>query len=229
MKKTLLLPLFIACLFKSSSECAILNILTNGSFEEPGAGATRELSTNSPKFWSYLNLGNSGGGWHGVNGIGSAELDQTPYGSRLIELGNGSSNPGNGIYQNIEVELGATYVASIFAKKYSVSWNEPVAVTIEIRNQNGEVINSGWKASSSSLSRDNSIWQEVIFTFSSLDTSALEFWIFDSTSQGAAPNSDLFVDNAMVYVIPEPSSLSLLLAGGAVLAAGRRRIKIGTN
>ena len=207
----------------SSSFSAVVNILNNGSFEEAGAGSGRQLALNPPAYWTYLNLGNTGEGWHGVNGIGDAGSDQTPFGNRLIELGNGSPNPGNGIYQTFSAISGVTYSASIFAKKFSVAWDEPVAITFDIRDKFGAVVDSSWSRSSDSLSRANGIWTEVSFTFTPQSSDTFQFRIFDSTPLNSSPNSDLFVDNAVLTVIPEPSSLSLLALGGVMVALGRRK------
>jgi hypothetical protein len=201
---------------------AVVNILQNGSFEDAGTGSGRQLASNPPNLWNYLNLGNTGEGWHGVNGVGDATQDQTPFGSRLIEFGNGSANPGNGLYQTFSASSGVTYFASISAKKFGAT--EPVAVTLEVRDASGIVVDTSWIASTSALDNaENGIWSEVSFVFTPLKTDTFQFRFFDSTPLGTSTNTDLFVDNAMLYVIPEPSSLSLITLG--LFAAGCFRRK----
>ena len=204
---------------------AVVNILQNGSFEYGASdGLPVIISRNPPPFWPYLNLGNIGGSVSEANNtIQEKNIDPTPYGNRFISLGNGSSNAGNGLYQSFSVESGVTYVASLSVKKFSKGWTEPVEVTFDIRGGGGSIVNPDWTLSTSALSSVYGEWKDITFSFTPLVAETLQLRIFDSTAPGTSLNSDLMLDNAWVYSIPEPSSLSLLALGGLVVALGRRK------
>lgn len=205
---------------------AVVNILQNGSFEYGTSdGLPIVISTNPPPLWLYLNLGNIGGSVSEANNtIQEKNIDPTPYGNRFISLGNGSSNAGNGLYQSFSVESGVTYVASLSVKKFSKGWTEPVEVTFDIRGGGGSIVNPDWTLSTSALSSVYGEWKDITFSFTPLVAETLQLRIFDSTAPGTSPNSDLMLDNAWVYSpIPEPSSLSLLVLGGVVVALRRRK------
>ena len=204
---------------------AVVNILQNGSFEYGASdGLPVIISRNPPPFWPYLNLGNIGGSVSEANNtIQEKNIDPTLYGNRFISLGNGSSNAGNGLYQSFSVESGVTDVASLSVKKFSKGWSEPVEVTFDIRGGGGSVVNPDWTLSSSTLSSVYGEWRDISFSFTPLVAETLQLRIFDSTAPGTSLNSDLMLDNAWVYSIPEPSSLSLLALGGLVVALGRRK------
>lgn len=121
------------------------------------------------------------------------------------------------------MESRVTYVASLSVKKFSKGWTEPVEVTFDIRGGGGSVVNPDWTLSTSALSSVYGEWKDITFSFTPLVAETLQLRIFDSTAPGTSLNSDLMLDNAWVYSIPEPSSLSLLALGGVVVIALRRR------
>ena len=129
-----ILVVALSLFFENQSKAAVVNILSNGSFEYATADTNPiNLLTNSPSGWFYLDRFKNGNSESESNlTSGEANLDPTPFGTRFLRFGGGSGDPGNGLYQNFVAHADLTYEISIYAKKFSLGWNEPVGVALEI-------------------------------------------------------------------------------------------------
>lgn len=210
---------------------ATINILTNGSFEIPSDASTNnyDLRNNATLLngWTY-NPKASQVGVSGVNGFVPPDYFaypgqfSTPYGNRWVFFGSGSPNPGGEIIQTVFLEAGL-YKASINAKAYGYFW-ETVSFAFGVF-PNIEL--GGAYLNGTPTVTDNpqfAVWNEYSTYFQVDAPGYVDFVIADATGWGAAPSADLYVDNAVLQLVPEPSSLSLLLVGGLVALAKRRKL-----
>ena len=166
-----------ACLFLLASlvikaESAVINYLLNGSFEYGTEDSDPiHLATNPPSGWFYLDRFRNGNSESESNRTaGEINQDPTPFGERFLRFGGGSGDPGNGLYQNFLGYADTTYEVYIYAKKFSLGWDEPVGVVLEIWDADPSSIAPIIGTQTDGLTRVFGEWRKVSLNFSPLET-----------------------------------------------------------
>ena len=206
---------------------AVVNVLNNGSFEIPGDTSTNShdlrLNPQMINGWQYNPISPSGFAASGANGFIPSDYVSypgqfsTPFDERWIVFGNGSSNPGGQIEQYFDLSAG-NYRASVWSKGYGFP-SEPVSLTFYVFEAQAGGGGGGFLTVTPSFG----IWNEYSFEFKVFYPGNFGFAIVDRTPVGSAPNADLYVDNAFLQLVPEPSSISLLALGGVLVVLRRRK------
>jgi len=209
---------------------AAVNILTNGSFEIPANSTTNvfDLRYNSTILigWFYNKKADQAGG-SSVNGYIPTDYSSypgqfsTPFGARWVVFGGGSANPGGEMIQTKFLDAGL-YKASICAKGYGYS-SEYVQFALGIFPN----VDLGGAEVNGDITRidrpEFGVWNQYETYFRVDVPGYVDFIIADATNWGSATNADLYVDNAVLELIPEPSAYSLLAVGLGGLAMMSRR------
>ncbi|MDI1259002.1 DUF642 domain-containing protein [Aquabacterium sp.] len=193
----------LACLVCSAAHA---NLITNGSFESgtfvPQGSQTMTLSPGASNI----------AGWQIVNdslawiGVGDPWGLDAQDGSFFLDLSDYAAGPPfSGLQQTLTTTPGHEYTVEFYLGS-SNRWGRPSAVTVSAAGQSATF--------TSPTTGTNNDWQLSSFVFvANASTTPLTF----IGSKGA---NYIGLDNvsATATAVPEPLSVALLLAGGAVLA-----------
>ncbi|MFS0737260.1 PEPxxWA-CTERM sorting domain-containing protein [Sphingomonas sp. 1P06PA] len=203
MRTTGLLPLaaVIAIALGTSSASAAVNLVTNGSFEDPiSTGNFTTLSGNQLPGWS----------------VDTGNVDvvlQPPYvafdGTQALDLvGTGVST--GSISQQIATGTGLYRLT--FAYTNNTDSSGPFSATYSIGGVTGSVTASGGTSA-------NPNWQTISVDFLATGATTLSF-----ADTSGAGNQGIFLDAVSVTAVPEPAAWALMIGGfGLVGGAMRRR------
>lgn len=201
------------------AEPARATLILNGSFESPVADG----SEPAPDNWNFFTSG--------PNSSGVVSSQFAVAGGQVLQFfappSAGDVGSYQGYFQNQAISLAVSnkIVYSIYVRSspfFPFETNATGKIGIEFRQGGSEVYREELVWTPSMLS--TGAW--TLFTISTYNTAAVDNLNFTIVQLNGAtlPNSGIFwVDQASAYVVPEPSVLALVLAGGWTLHIVRRR------
>ena len=211
------------------------NLLSNGSFEQPGAS----LTTN------YVGLGSTSGyGW-------TTQVSNAPGGAGNVfyaAANNTASwlpNPSNGNYfvqLDSTNQSGSGYtVGSSIAQSFNVTQGTTYHVSFDLNNEVGgsgtsQVLLSfngaGYQTANAQAftisqtagngtNRGNTLWSTESYTFTATSTGLTTIKFTD----GPGCSNNVSLDNVSVEVVPEFSHWAVFAVFGLVVTGGSRRLR----
>jgi hypothetical protein len=199
----------LAALLAAASCCAAqAELLTNGGFESPGCGYC-QLGTGSDAITGWTTF------LSGVEYYASAGAAE---GSHLVDLANYVYGNG-GIRQTFDTVAGAAYTLSFQAGNTVQSGRTGDGkVRVQLAGGAGDFFDTTFDTAVASSSAY--AWKSIEVNFVATDSSTtLSFSNMQNSFTHFA-----FIDGASVTAVPEPASVSMMLAGLlSVGAAARRR------
>lgn len=182
------------------------NLVSNGDFELANLGGA---NINGGTYWTFNN-GNAGiNSW--TVGMTSVDIVVAPYptfGNQALDLV-GTPGPGS-----IEQVL-ATNAGDFVEVKFQLYWTGA-----EINREVNVYLGS--QALTNLALNPANTWLSFNLTFANVEANAL-LRITSNANNGG--NGNTFIDNVTATATPVPEPFTMALAGGALLAAARRRRK----
>jgi hypothetical protein len=180
-------------------------LVTNGSFEDGGAGWSSTQTTGFAPVSAYINCcGIDGSGYPGANGVAAAFF------------GWGQMTGGT-IFQDLATVAGNTYTVNF--SYGAISGGALQTMTAEALN--GQSVLSSLGVSSYGNNNQATLVSPYSFTF--VANSSTTTLLFRDTSLNT-DSTDGMLDLVSVTAVPEPETYAMLLAGlGLVGFAARRR------
>ncbi|MYM65401.1 PEPxxWA-CTERM sorting domain-containing protein [Pseudoduganella sp. FT55W] len=181
------------------------DLVTNGSFEDGGAGWGSTQTTGFAPVSAYINCcGIDGSGYPGVNGVAAAFF------------GWGQMTGGT-IFQDLATVAGNTYTVNFSYGAISGS----ALQTMTVEASNGQSLLGSLDVSAYGTHNQAALVSPYSFTF--VATSSSTHLLFRDTSVNT-DSTDGMLDMVSVTAVPEPGTYAMLLAGlGLVGFAARRR------
>ncbi|MCB8932978.1 MAG: DUF642 domain-containing protein [Fimbriimonadaceae bacterium] len=195
--------LIVATTLGLSGRATAANLVSNGDFELANLGAANSSGSG---YWTF-NAGNSGiNNW--TVGMTSVDIVRAPYpfyGTQALDLV-GTPGPGS-VEQTLATVAGGTYEVRFQLYWTGSAINRQINVSLGSQSLNGLELNP------------SDTWLSFNLTFINVEANAL---LRLSTNPNNGGNGNTFIDNITVEA-PVPEPLTMVLAGGALAAAIRRR------
>jgi choice-of-anchor C domain-containing protein len=206
----------VAIVLALSSAAANANLVTNGSFEQPGTGCAS--ATTSLPGWTVA------GNIDIDNATASCSTIPAADGSYFVDL-TGSYTAGS-ISQALLTTAGETYLVS-FAFGGNPQWqylsypNDSAVKSMDV-GIDGSVVGT-YSIDTTGLGFSDAGWSQSSFLFTA--TSATTLLAFTSLNSGGVygPLLDNVIVEQVPAAVPEPGTLALLSLGLAGLGVARRR------
>lgn len=224
------LALLTAFLVLGTGVQAHANLLTNGSFEQPGAALTTDFtnvgSGNAITGWTTQTSNGPGGSvYYAASNNTAGWLPNPSNGNYFVQLDStsqccGSYTVGSSIAQSFNVTIGTTYrltfdlnneVASNGASQALVSFRGPGYQTA---NDQAFTIS---QAAGNGTTKANTLWMSESYTFTATATGLTTLKFTD----GPGCNNNVSLDNVSVEVVPEFAHWAVFAGFGLLVAGGR--------
>lgn len=196
------------------------SLILNSSFESPVADG----SEPPPDNWNFFTSGPNS------SGVVSSEFART--GGQVLQFfappSAGDANSYQGYFQSTNVTLATSnrVVYSVYIRSsplFPLADNATGKIGIEFHQGGPEIYRVESVFGPSQISTGE--WR--LFTIDTYNTTDVDQLVFTIVQlNGATPNSGIFwAEDAFAEVVPEPSMLGLLLAGGFVARVAHKRLR----